>query len=503
MKKTALLLMIITVFSKIFGFAREISLSYFYGATSISDIYIVSLTIPLAIFGFIGTGVATGYIPMYSKIENELGEEEGNRFTNNLVNILLLVCTFILIIGLVFTKPIVKAFALGFTGETLELAVKFTRITMFQVYFMGLVIIFSGFLQIKKSYFVPALTGFPMNFVIIISMIISKRTNVMVLVVGSVIAYVAQLIFLIPFIRKKGYRYKFIFDLKDKYIKDMANIVGSVIIGVSVNQINTLVDRTMSSQISDGAMSALNYAGRLNGFVHGLFVVSIATVMYPMISKMAVKDNMSGLKKSLLDAVSAISLVVIPTTIGAMIFAKPIVELLFNRGAFDSKAVAMTAEALFFYSFGMVAFGLRDILSRVFYSLQDVKTPMINAAIALSINIILNIILSKLLGIGGLALATSISGIFCTTLLFISLRKKIGPFGVKSIAASSIKILCASLIMGLAAKLSFVFLLKNISTNLALVFSIALGALIYFVLVYIMRVKDVELLVNAIKRRLK
>lgn len=502
MKKTAVLLMLITILSKIFGFAREISLSYFYGATNISDAYLVALTIPLAIFGFIGTGIATGYIPMYSKIENEFGEEEGNRFTNNLVNILFVICTLVLIIGLAFTSQLVKAFALGFTGETLALAVKFTRVTMLQVYFIGLVTIFSGFLQIKKNYVVPALTGFPMNFVIIISMIVSKSTNIMVLVVGSVIAYAAQLLFLIPFVHKKGYRYKFIFDLKDKNIQAMANIVGSVIIGVSVNQINTLVDRTMASKISDGAISALNYAGRLNGFVQGLFVFSIATVMYPMISKMAVEDNMAGLKKSLLDAVSGISLLVIPATIGAMIFAKPIVELLFSRGAFDSKAVAMTSDALFFYSIGMVGFGLRDILSRVFYSLQDVKTPMINAAIALSMNIVLNIILSKLLGIGGLALATSISAIFCTALLFISLRKKIGPFGVKGIAASSVKILCASLIMGLIAKLSYGFLLKHISTNLSLLFSIALGALIYFALVYIMRVKDVELLVNTVKRRL-
>ena len=264
----------------------------------------------------------------------------------------------------------------------------------------------------------------------------------------------------------------------------MVIIALPVIIGQSVNQINVLVDRTLASGIAVGGISALNYASRLNGFVQSLFVASITTVMYPMISKMAAAKNMKGLKSYVSEAISTINLLVIPATIGAMIFSKEIVALLFGRGAFTPEAVAMTGNALFYYSIGMIAFGLRDILSRAFYALQDTKTPMINATIAVVINIVLNIVLSRFLGIGGLALATSISGIVSAFLMFITLRKKIGPFGLKEISISFIKISIASVLMGLIAYTSFSFLGSLVSQNLALILAIGVGALVYAIFIY-------------------
>ena len=139
MKQTAILLMIITIASKVFGFAREIALSYFYGASNISDVYLISLTIPSVIFGFIGVGISTGYIPLYSKIVNERGSKEGTKYTNNLINILMVLCTFIVVFGLFFTEPLVKLFASGFQGENLVLAVQFTKIGLIGMYFTGLI----------------------------------------------------------------------------------------------------------------------------------------------------------------------------------------------------------------------------------------------------------------------------------------------------------------------------------------------------------------------------
>ena len=503
MKKTAILLMIITIISKILGFGREITLSYFYGASNISDAYLIALTIPGVIFSFIATGISTGYIPMYSKIQQEYGEKEGNRFTNNLTNILIIICTIIIFLGLLFAEPIVKLFASGFEGETLALAVQFTKITLLGIYFTGVISIFSGFLQLKGNYVIPALVGFPLNFITIVTIFLSYKTNMMVLAIGSVIATASQLVLLIPFIHKKGFRYEFVLDVKDEYIKKMAYIALPVIIGVSVNQINTLIDRTLASSIAVGGISALNYANKLNGFVQGLFVAPLATAMYPMISKMAAEDNIKGLKSSVSEAINSINILVIPATFGAMLFAEPVVKLLFGRGAFDSQAIAMTSNALFYYSIGMIGFGLREIISRGFYSLQDTKTPMINAAISMAMNIVLNLILSKFMGIGGLALATSISAIFCTGLLFISFRKKIGSFGMKNIVISFIKILCASLVMGAMAKLAYDILLKHIGANLSLIAAIIVGAAVYFVIIYFMKIDEVDSMIDAVKRKLK
>lgn len=499
MKKTALILMIVTILSKIVGFAREVTLSYFYGASDISDAYLISLTIPSVIFSFIGTGISTGYIPMYSKIENDAGEEEAVKFTNNLINTVIVSCIIITVFGALFAEQLVKVFASGFEGNVLMLATKFTRLSLFGVFFTGTIYILSGFLQIKNNYIIPASVGFPYSFIIIISILISSKSNVALLAIGSVAAAALQLIFILPFANRKGYKYKLTLDIKDEHMRNMLYIALPIIIGASVNQINVLVDRTLASQIAVGGISALNYANRLNGFVQGLFVLSVSTVMYPMISKMAAGNDMNGLKKTLSEAINSINLLVIPATVGAMIFAEPVVRLLFGRGAFDENAVSMTSYALFFYSLGMIGYGLREVLSRAFYSLQDTKTPMVNAAIAVGMNIVLNIILSRFLGIGGLALATSISAIFGTGLLFKSLRKKIGPFGMKNVTISFIKILCASLLMGTFAKVGFNALGAFFSSNLTFVLSICIGACAYFVIISMLNIPEVEGVLNTVR----
>ncbi len=502
MKKTAILLMILTILTKILGFIRDITLSYFYGASNITDAYLISITIPTIIFAFIGTGIATSYIPIYSNILKEKGIQSANRFTNNIINFIIIISTIIVFIVLIFTTPIVRLFASGFKGETLKLAVDFTKISIFGICFSGLIYIFTGYLQMKDNFVIPAIMGVPLNIIVIIFIVLSTKTNIILLSIGYVIGAAFQILFLIPFAYKKGYKYRFILDKNDEYLKQTFYLSLPVIIGVSVNQINVLVDRTIASRIAAGGISALTYANRLNLFIQSIFVLSISTALYPMISKMAAENNIYGLKESVSGAINSISLLVIPATIGAMLFAEPVVKLLFGRGAFDPEAISLTSNALFYYSIGMLGFGLREIISRSFYSLQDTKTPMINAAIAMVMNIVLNLILSRYMGIGGLALATSISAIFCTILLFISFRKKIGPFGMKNIIISSTKILCASLIMGVIAKMSYDMLLKYISDNLSLIAAIIIGAVVYFVIIYFMEIDEVDSMIKAVEKKL-
>ena len=327
MKKAALLVMVITIISKVLGFGREIILSYVFGASAITDAYLISQTIPIAIFSFISAGIATGFIPMYSRIQKEDGQLSADQFTSNLSNILILLASVIVAIVLVFTQPIVRFFASGFSGKTLELAVNFTRITVFGVYFTALLNIFAGYLRVYENYVVTALAGFPMNLIIISSLLISAKTNVYMIAFGSLLAIASQLLFFIPFIRKAGFRYKPVLNLKDEQIKTMLFIALPVIVGTSVNEINVLVDRTLASGIAVGGISALNYARRLNGFVQGLFVASITTVMFPMISKMAAEDNIKGLQSTKSEAISTISLLVVPASNGALIFSEEIVSL--------------------------------------------------------------------------------------------------------------------------------------------------------------------------------
>ena len=502
LRRTVLSVMLLTIVSKILGFTREIVLAYYYGASNISDAYLISLTIPGVIFSFISVALVTGFIPLYTSILNEQGMAEGNKFTSNIINILFIISTLIVIFVFLFDNAILKIFALGFDNETLEMATTFTKIFIIGIYISGLLSIFTGFLQVHKNFFIPALGGIPFNIITILSIYFSKIYYLYFIIIGVIVAKFVQLLMLIPYVVKNKFKYSLKISLYDNNVKKMLLMGLPLIIGVSLNQINILVDRTIASTISVGGISAISYANHLNQFVQGVFVASLIAVMYPTVSKMIVDNNIHLVKKSISESINLIYLFVLPATIITMIFSVEIVTLLFARGEFDSNATLMTSDALFFYSIGMIAVGLREFLSMIFYSMKDTKTPMINAAIGIVLNIILNIILSYYLGLGGLALATSIAAIFTTILMIVSLKKKIGSFGMKHMSIIFLKILFASLIMGFITISIFYYLVGFLNQNISLIISIVVGIIIYLIIIYLMKIEDARVIFDPIKKKI-
>lgn len=504
MKKIVIVIMLLTVVSKLLGFTRDIALSYFYGASSISDAFLISYLIPTVIFGLIGGGISSGFIPMYTKIIQNEGEAVANKYTNNLINIFMIFSIAIVFIGLLFTDGIVEIFAPGFENEIFDITVSLTKITIIGIVFSVFISILIGFLQIKGNYTIPSLIGLPLNIIIILFIVISYYANIIFMAIGILIAIISQLIFLLIFSVKAGYKYRFILDIRDKYIKKMLYIAIPIIVGTSANQINIVVDKSIASLISAGGISTLTYAQTITGFVHGIFVLSISTALYPKISEFAAAGNIIKFKKTVALSIGGITLLIIPATVSLMVFSEQIVEILYGRGAFNSNAVYLTSNALFYYSLGIYAIGVRVILSKAFYSLQDTKTPMINATIALVLNIILNIVLSKFMGLSGLALATSISAIICMILLLISLRRKIGTYGLSSIIVSFIKIAAVSIVMGLLAKLTFFILYNTLSNNvIALIISIFVSIIFYLLMISILKITDISFLFNLLKNKFR
>lgn len=503
MKKTAIGLMILTIFMKCFGFARDVVLAYAYGATSISDAYLIALTIPGVAFSIVATSLATTFVPIYSRLESE-SKDRANKFASRLVVVVLGLCLTLILLAEIFTEPLVKVFASGFTGETLDLAVSFTRITVIGIIFTALTNIFVGYLHVNSKFNVPASMGLPYNIVIIAFTFLSLwMKNPVVMVWGLLLGMASQFVYVGMFAKRLGFKFGVGKTFKDHEIKVLLLLAIPVIMGSGVNQINALIDKTLASQIAEGAISALTYASRLNGFVQGIFASAIAVVIYPLITKMVLAKDKKGIVDSLSESVISTSVIILPITVGAMIFARQAVELLFGRGSFNEEAVNLTTNALFFYAIGMTAFGLRDVLNRYFFAYQDTKTPIVNAAIGVAINIVLNLMLYKVMGVGGLALATSISAIVTTMLQFVSLRKKIGPFGMLGIIKSFGKMCFASIIMGIVAKLGYNMVVAVVGQNLAFVVAIGVGAICYFAIIYFMKIEEVDILVQGVKAKLK
>lgn len=507
--KATIMLIMVTMLGKVLGFIREMVLASCYGASSYSDAYLVALNIPNVIFIAIGTAISTTFIPMYYESKSVGGNKESNGFTNNIINIVGILSIIISILCLIFTEPIVKIFASGFEGETLDLTIKFTKILVLSLLFISLSEIIKSYLNANDNFVIPGIMmSIPFNIIVIISIFISTKTNPYVIAVGTLLGFFSKFIFQMPYAYKIGYRYKSTMDISDKYIKRTIQLLGPVIIGVSVNQVNAMIDRALASTLIPGSISALNYANRLNNFVLGLFIASISVVIFPILSKLSSENNKENFNECVIKSINSVILLIVPISIGAMILAKPIVTILFQRGAFDQVATDMTSTALIYYSLGLVAFSLREILGKVFYSLQDTRTPMINGALAMILNIILNIILVRYMKHNGLALATSISAIICIILLFMNLNKKINGFEHYKIISVGLKSIVASILMGIVTLkvykyFSIVLGINFISNISSLFMSVIVGVIVYAVVILILKVEEAVFIINTIKSKIK
>lgn len=506
--KAALWIMFATMLSKVLGFGRELVLANYYGTGFYADVFLLTLNIPGLIIAVIGSAIATMYVPLYFDTKEKLGEEGALKFTNNMLNICCIVAIFIAILGLIFTKEFIMVFAGGFEGEKFELAVVFTKIMISGVIFLSASKLFSSYLQVNENFTIPALIGIPYNVIIILSIVISAKQDIRFLAVGALIAMASQLLFQIPFAFKQKYRYRPYINLKDDAIKDMIMLVLPMLIGVAIGQLNIAVDRALATTLGNGPLAALNYAARLNDFVMALFVASIITVIYPKLAKLSNTDNKEGFVNTIVKSSNTIILIVLPIAVGAIVLAEPIVRILFERGKFDATSTHMTSVALRLYALGLIAMGVRDILTRVFYSISDTKTPMINASIALLINIVLNFALIKVLGYAGLALSTSIASIITVVLLFRSLKKKSGYFGGDKIVKTGMKSLLASMVMGVITIFAYSNIFKLIGAGklneiIAVGLAVLIGASVYAVLIIIFKVEEVDLIFDLIKKMKK
>jgi len=500
MKKTMITLMIFTILTKVLGFFRDIVLSYYYGVSNISDAYIIAITIPSVIFSLIGIGIATSYIPIYTDIEKMQGKSAANSFSNNLINVCLLSGTLLIFIVLMSPETLVRIFASGFDDETMSLAVSFTRVTIFSINISILIYIIKGYLNANNSFNAPAVMSIPLNLVIILSIFLSSRYNILLLPFGNLLAMFFQFLFVLYFAFKSGYRYKPIVDFKNPYLKKILLLSVPVILGTSVSDINVIIDRTLASNLVTGGIAALDYSDKVNVLVQGIFVISISTVLFPRMSKMISEDDTVGFVDLISEAIIMLSFFIIPATFVFLFFSRPIVGLLFGRGAFDAEAITLTANLLFFYTFGMIGIALREIFSKAFYAMQDTKTPMINASIGMVINITLNLILSRIMGISGLALATSIASILTAVFLGMKLRKRAGYFLSDRIAVNLGKILVCSISMTIITRTSYIFLTRSIGSNISLMISIGLGVVIYLIMALITKVEGIDKLKEYFKK---
>ena len=446
-------------------------------------------------------------MPVLSSVEERHGKKGKFLFFNKMVNIVSVFSIFIILISIVGAPALVKIIGSQLDQERFEIAVRLTRLGMPLVFFLGLNYLYTALLQNSQVFMPPAASGIPYNITFFIYLIFfAGGANINHLMIVTVIATFFQFFILVPSSHKLGYRYKTTLRFRDKYTYQVAGMIVPVLVGSSVQQLNTVIDRTLASGLEVGSMSALSYASRVSDVVVSVFVAAITTVVFPLLTEAFVRQEKGRLIEILKKGMNIIFMVTIPATAGIILLSEPLIKLFFERGAFDARSTQMTYGALSAYSIGIVGISVRLLLNKVYYSLQDTMTPMINGMFAVLINIVLSLTLVSFMGINGLAIATSIAAIVSSFRLLALLRRRLKMFSMASIARAIIQFVMATIVMSLLVYLMYYVALANMEgrlKDLMLLVSVLVAIVVYFLILFLMKCPEFMEIISNIKGKFK
>lgn len=537
--KSAGIVSIAVMFSRVLGLVREMVFARYFGAGFLYDAYQVAFTLPNVLRDLFAEGaLSAAFVKVFTDYQINKGEKEAWRLASLVLNAVAVILSIITILGIVFSKQIVEKVAQGFPPEKIALTITMTQIMFPFILLVALAAVAMGVLNTKGVFGVPASASTVFNIVSIIFGLgfaywlsggswsksidkdsipsISSQWAIIGMAIGTLIGGGAQFFMQVPSLYKVGFRFSPILSFADEGVKKVMYLMAPAILGTSAVQINVLVNTMFVTEIN-GGRSWLSYAFRLMQFPIGLFGVAIGTASVPVLSRMASEGKFGEFRETLSDSLKLVFLMTLPSACGLVILGEPIIRLLYSQGengAFKESDVPMTAYALAGYSIGLTGYAAIKILSPAYYALNDAKTPMIIAVASIAVNalasyIFRNQLMQYNLGHVGVALATSSVALVNFFALAIMMRKRITRLNGREIFSSFIRIAIASAIMSVVCWFSYYFLHRQfggVGTIYKLIeafIPIGIGGLTFLAAAKILKVEEVTKVYNAFARKLK
>ena len=510
--KAAGLMSVATFISRILGYAKDMILAVFFGATGLSDTFFVAFRIPNLLRELFAEGsMSSAVIPVLTEHQTKYGDEEAKRLVRIIFTSITIFVGLICVLGIIFAPAIVTAIAPGFLNmpDKFSLTVLLTRLMFPFLLFISLAAIVMGALNTRRIFFIPAVAPAMLNITIIAAVLLlapGMEQPIIAVAIGVAIGGLVQFAFQIPSFFKNGYSLTPQYDFRHPGLKKISILILPATMGMAVAQINIFISTILASYLAEGSITYLYYSMRLIQFPIGIFGVAMGMAVLPTLSEHAVKGDFDSLRSDFSFALRLLFFMTIPAMAGLIALREPIVNMLFQRGKFDYAATIGTSQALLFYSLGIWAMVGVRIVTVSFYSMQDTRTPVKVAVIALLTNIILSLIFMGPLKHSGLALANAVASSVNFTALFFMLRKKLGRVEGKKIAASFIKISTASAVTGLMGW----FIIRGdiwmqsgkiIEKASAMTGVIALYIAVYILIMYLFRSEELTYLINMRKKK--
>ncbi|MBV8281244.1 MAG: murein biosynthesis integral membrane protein MurJ [Candidatus Eremiobacteraeota bacterium] len=445
--------MLATLASMLLGFAREVVNAKYFGEAWEFDAFLVAAIIPTLVFGVFNGALVSALVPVFSEYFAAKHEEDAWRLSSTVINVLFVLLLGAAALGWVLAPWIVRIVAVGFPPDHAAETVRMTRILMPTIIATSIAGVVQAVLNAQQRYRAAALQGIALNVLTIVGvLVLFKQYGIYALVFGTAAGLWAQLFVQLPSLLRR-WRYRAIVDLKHPGITALFVILGPIVVGSAVGQVNLLVDKYFASSLPAGAIAAMNYATKVVGFPQQLFAVAIATVIFPILSAQFATREITALRQTASTGLRMTALITIPAAAGLIVLAQPILSVLFERGAFTSGDVVRTAGAMQYYAIGLLGIAASVVLTRCFFAMRDSRTPVIVAIGVMAQNIVLSALLVGPYGVNGLAVSNSISSLSEALVLFYLLHRRIGPVdeGGDLIGSCIVRVGIASAAMAAAA----------------------------------------------------
>ena len=430
-----------TLVSRVLGLVREQVRAHFLGTGAASDAFGLAVLIPNLFRQLVAEGAMTAaFVPVLAEYDAAGRREELRLFLSRFVTLLTLVVTALSALGVLLTPWLIETF---FASEfrhvpgKVELTVALTRLMWPYLAFVTLAAVLQGILNTRDIFGPSAFTPVLLNACIIglgIGLAEVLPDPSYALVAGFLVGGVVQIAFQVPWLlRRTDVRFRPVLRCWGPGVRRVLLIMAPGALAAGVHEVNVFVSQLIASGLEGGAIASLQYGVRLQELVLGLFVVSVAQVILPSLSRLTARGDTEGVRDTLAYASGLMAFVTFPSTVVLVLLGSPIVRLLFEFGAFDATSTRRTALAVLCYGLGLFPIALARVQGRVFYAYKDLRTPTAVGALVAAVNIIGCLLLSGPLSHGGIALAGSIAAAVQAVAFTLLLRRRLGPLGGRAL----------------------------------------------------------------------
>lgn len=493
-------IVLVGILAKITSFIAEAVLAAYLGTTYQSDAYYMIASIQAVIYPMLSIGIWKVFLPLYKSHIAKQEIETAYALSNKSISFFSVISLVVVLLLLAFAPAVVSVVAPGFRGQTRVLCIKLVRISAPMYVFIVSSAVYASMLQCHDKFLGSQIREVASHIpTIIVAIFFYKPFGIEAMAIALVAAGILRLLIELPF-ANWGYRYKPDLRFNSPEFKLMLKRLPSALTSAGVEQLNTLVDKAMASTLPEGTISGLNYGHKLMNVFSGLISTAIATALYPQMIELVALKKEEELSKLVVRIINIFCVLMFPVTIACVLFRTELVSAVFQRGSFTADSTVLTSGVFALYCLGLYFIACNTVITNLFYGYGNTKTPMHISITNLLINVALNLVLIRFWGVNGLAFATSLSAIIS---FFIRVRaaEKHVKLDNKKMVMTAIKVLVASIVACIIPR-SF-FWCYPMNKYLELVVSTIIGAGIYFALVRIFKVYEINDLIGLIRRKKK